>query len=148
MWGEELSNNSIERVMYGDNAAAIGLAHGTTTSSWRTRHLRIRSSLLKEALAVHLWRAIHLKGTELVADGCTKPLQAQAFFKFLEDLGMMRKHGQNSQNNGDKHQESGGGTQLGGGAQTATKAWAVFWCRLQRRWRMTSWNQTTWIQFL
>ena len=46
----EVTNKSFERVMYGDNAAAIGLAHGTTTSSWRTRHSRIRSSLLKEAL--------------------------------------------------------------------------------------------------
>ena len=28
MWGEEITNNSFERVMYGDNAAAIGLALG------------------------------------------------------------------------------------------------------------------------
>ena len=96
MWGEELTNNSFERVMYGDNVAAIGLAHGTTTSSWRTRHLRIRSSLLKEALdekqAIYggPWKLIHLKGTELVADGCTKPLNGQAFFRFLEDLGLQR----------------------------------------------------------
>ena len=96
MWGENVTSNSFERVMYGDNAAAIGLAHGTTTSSWRTRHLRIRSSILKEALdekqAIHggPWKLIHLKGTELVADGCTKPLNGQAFFRFLEDLSLQR----------------------------------------------------------
>ena len=39
-----------EKVIYGDNAAAINLAHGVTTASWRTRHLRIRASVLKEAL--------------------------------------------------------------------------------------------------
>ena len=85
-----------ERVMYGDNAAAIGLAHGVTAASWRTRHLRIRSSILKEALQESSdvpggrWQLTHLKGTELVADGCTKPLNGQAFFRFLEDLGLKR----------------------------------------------------------
>ena len=96
IWGEEINSNSFERVMYGDNAAAIGLAHGVTASSWRTRHLRIRSSILKEALQENSevpggkWQLIHLKGTELVADGCTKPLNGQAFFGFLEDLGLKR----------------------------------------------------------
>ena len=36
------------------------------------------------------WKLLHLKGTELVADGCTKPLLGQAFFRFLEDLGLKR----------------------------------------------------------
>ena len=96
IWGEELNSNSFERVMYGDNAAAIGLAHGVTASSWRTRHLRIRSSILKEALQDNpdvpggKWQLIHLKGTELVADGCTKPLTGQSFFRFIEDLGLKK----------------------------------------------------------
>ena len=60
----------------------------------RTCHLRIRSSILKEALQDNSevpggkWRLVHLKGTELVADGCTKPLHGQAFARFLEDLGL------------------------------------------------------------
>lgn len=50
MWGEELSSsNSFERVMYGDNAAAISLAYGNSSTSWRTRHLRVRSNIIKEA---------------------------------------------------------------------------------------------------
>ena len=40
----------IEKVIYGDNIAAFGLANGTASSSWRTKHLRIRASLLREAL--------------------------------------------------------------------------------------------------
>ena len=85
-----------EKVIYGDNAAAINLAHGVTTASWRTRHLRIRASVLKEALDESKgrigggWKLLHLKGTELVADGCTKPLQGQAFTRFVEDLGLRR----------------------------------------------------------
>ena len=68
IWGEDLNANTFERVMYGDNAAAIGLAHGVTAASWRTRHLRIRSSILKEALQESSdvpggqWQLIHLKG--------------------------------------------------------------------------------------
>ena len=96
IWGEDINQNTFDRVIYGDNAAAIGLAHGVTTSSWRTRHLRIRASVLKEALSDSTinpggrWKLIHLKGTELMADGCTKPLQGQAFAKFVEDLGLKR----------------------------------------------------------
>ena len=85
-----------EKVIYGDNAAAINLAHGVTTASWRTRHLRIRASVLKEALDESKgrigggWKLLHLKGKELVADGCTKPLQGQAFTQFVDDLGLRR----------------------------------------------------------
>ena len=95
MWGEELNaKNTLERVLYGDNAAAIGLAHGNSTSSWRTRHLRVRSHLLHEALDGQSsypggpWKLHHLRGTELVADGMTKPLAGQSFAGFLEDLGL------------------------------------------------------------
>lgn len=69
IWGEDIKSNTFDRVIYGDNAAAIGLAHGVTTSSWRTRHLRIRASVLKEALSDSevnpggRWKLLHLKGT-------------------------------------------------------------------------------------
>ena len=52
--------------------------------------------MLKEALSDTninpggRWKLLHLKGTELVADGCTKALLGQAFFRFIEDLGMKR----------------------------------------------------------
>ena len=94
MLGEDINQNTLERVIYGDNSAAIGLAHGSTATSWRTRHLRIRANVLREALDESSpapggqWKLLHLNGKELVSDGCTKPLQGQAFFKFLEDLGL------------------------------------------------------------
>ena len=97
MWGEPLAANPFQRVLYGDNAAAIGLAHGTANSSWRTRHLRIRASVLREALEPASqypggqWALMHLKGVELVADGLTKPLMGQSFDRFLQDLGMARR---------------------------------------------------------
>eukprot|EP00435_Cladocopium_sp_Y103_P021236 s2552_g5.t1 len=95
LWGVPLDKkNPFEKTIYGDNLAAIGLASGNTCSSWRTRHLRIRAAILKEALEEEceipggVWRLLHLKGTELVADGLTKPLLGQAFAKFVQDLGL------------------------------------------------------------
>ena len=92
---EPVGKNSLERVIYGDNMAAISMAHGTGTASWRTRHLRIRSSFLKEALEGAApdgaWKLLHLRGTDLVADGLTKPLSGQAFHKFAEELGISPK---------------------------------------------------------
>ena len=87
MWGPAIRGNTFDRIIYGDNAAAIGLAHGVTTSSWRTRHLRIRASVLKEALNAtaaypgERWKLLHLKGTELVADVAAQNLwQDKRFF--------------------------------------------------------------------
>jgi hypothetical protein len=95
MMGIQSGSNEIERVIYGDNVAAIGLAHGTSSSSWRTRHLKIRAGYLREALEGRapggIWRLMHLRGSELVADGLTKPLLGQAFAAFLTDLGMLRQ---------------------------------------------------------
>ena len=89
-------NNPFSRTIYGDNMAAIGLASGNTCASWRTRHLRIRAAILKEAMDEMcevpggVWRLLHLKGSELVADGLTKHLLGQAFARFVEDLGLKR----------------------------------------------------------
>lgn len=91
MWA--CSPKDIEKVMYGDNAAAVNVANGGASGTWRTRHLRVRSSVLRDALNPNSqipegpWRLMHLKGAELVADGFTKPLYGQAFLVFLADLG-------------------------------------------------------------
>ena len=133
MWGEPLKANQFSRVIYRDNFAAIGLANGTTCSSWRTRHLRIRAAILKEAIEESedspggQWRLLHLKGSELVADGLTKQLNGQAFARFVEDLGIKRHAPV-------KVEKSHGG---GEGNQMAVKAIkAAYWYRRQRRWSM------------
>ena len=59
-------------------------------------HLRIRAAILREAieetegLPGGQWRLLHLKGSELLADGLTKQLNGQAFFRFVEDLRIRR----------------------------------------------------------
>ena len=78
-----------ERHILGDNKAAIAVCVNET-GAWRTRHLRIRSHRLREILQQEnpTWKAIHLRGTSLSADGLTKPLQHQPFQKFVELIGM------------------------------------------------------------
>lgn len=105
MWG--VSARELEKILYGDNRTAIGMASGTAAGTWRTRHLRIRAAILREAaspcnqLPEGFWKIQHLKGAELVADGLTKALLGQSFFRFLEDLGMVmpprEEHGQAGQ---------------------------------------------------
>ena len=90
-------------VLYGDSKSAIALAT-QESGPWRTRHLRIRAHRLREALrcdgpvrADMVWTARHLDGSSLVADGLTKALQHQLFYRFAVRLGL---HGR-LLNNGD-----------------------------------------------
>ena len=75
-------------IMYGDKKAAISLAT-LETGSWRTRHLRIRAGKLRQTLKSGTapqrppWQLRHMPGTELIADGLTKPLGRQAFLEFV-----------------------------------------------------------------
>ena len=119
MLGEPSGTSSIERVIYGDNLAAIGLASGTGGTSWRTRHLRIRASYVKEALEGQapggVWRLIHLRGVDLVADGLTKPLLGQAFMSFVRDLGMQtRRDGVEGEGSGTNPQIAAVALAVGG----------------------------------
>ena len=41
---------------------------------WRTRHLRLRASVLKERLREGSWRIFHLDGKRLIADVFTKAI--------------------------------------------------------------------------
>ena len=78
-----------QAVIHGDNRAALVLCN-QDTGPWRTRHLRLRAAKLREVLQCPdpAWRAEYMAGSELVADGLTKPLQGQSFSKFVQRLGM------------------------------------------------------------
>lgn len=80
---------SVDRLLYGDNKAALSAAT-METGSWRTRHLRLRAHALRNALATpeSRWAARHMPGRHLIADGLTKPLQGAAFMNFVDKLGL------------------------------------------------------------
>ena len=81
---------NVTRCLFGDNKAALAVC-GNETGGWRTRHLRIRASRLREILRDGgAWKAAHLRGTSLSADGMTKPLNGQAFQRFFAMIGMKK----------------------------------------------------------
>ena len=75
-----------EKQLFGDNSAAISIVSGPPTS-WRTRHLRLRSSALREKLEGGSWSLHHLAGEGLCADMLTKALGAQRFAALLPMVG-------------------------------------------------------------
>ena len=77
--------------LYGDSKAGIAVV-ANDCGPWRTRHLRLRASKLRELIQCpsQPWCIRHIAGSLLVADGCTKPLTHQAFDRFLQRLGMER----------------------------------------------------------
>ena len=104
-----------EKILYGDNRAALTQCTGET-GAWRTRHLRLRSAKLREALREDPcsgWTAEHLKGGLLVADGLTKPLVGQAFEGFRKMLGMAgERPGKNSRREDGKATEAEKSTEV------------------------------------
>ena len=57
----------------GDNLSGIQLLLAPD-GPWRTRHLRLRSFVLRERLASREWHVEHVPGAELAADLLTKPV--------------------------------------------------------------------------
>eukprot|EP00438_Fugacium_kawagutii_P028376 Skav221620 [mRNA] locus=scaffold2664:42350:47284:- [translate_table: standard] len=90
-------SEELDRIIYGDNLSSISIARGEAAATWRTRHLKLRSNLLREALDPESrapggrWSLLHLRGCDLMADGLTKALQGQAFAHFLVNMGLCAK---------------------------------------------------------
>ena len=84
----ELIHPGTDMVMFGDNRAALILAGGQG-GGWRTRHLRIRSSALTDALKRGELQLFHMAGTRLLADALTKLLHAVPLRRFCIGMGMV-----------------------------------------------------------
>ena len=124
--------------LYGDSKSAISQLT-LDTGSWRTRHLRLRSAKLREALQdPKRWWVQHVQGTTLVADGLTKPLQGQSFLRFRQMLGLVHPTKEVESNQLAKlevHQEGDGWRAvahglLGGGLALFVKGDAKLGCLL------------------
>ena len=53
-------------VLRGDNLSGLQLLHAPS-GPWRTRHLRLRSHVLRERLQMKLWHAEHIPGADPVS---------------------------------------------------------------------------------
>ena len=80
----------IQRVIYGDNSAAVSVLC-SPDGSWRTRHLRVRSGCLRERLRQRdIWAIRHLPGALLVADHLTKAINPRQLWKRFFEFMQMR----------------------------------------------------------
>jgi hypothetical protein len=77
-------------IVYQDSTSVIALVTqgGGVT---RTRHLRNRMHLVKEAIDERRLIVHHCKANEMIADGLTKPLESAEFKQFINDLGIFNK---------------------------------------------------------
>ena len=95
------SDVSFEKVIYGDNSSALSILVNPD-GGWRTRHLRLRSSCLRELLREEPqnWKVRHQKGVDLPADMLTKPIVLQReWIKFWDFLGFLIDSGKKSTKN-------------------------------------------------
>ena len=83
----EVNGSPITLHMHSDSQAAIAIC-STQSSNWRTRHLRIRASYVREALESGKYSLNHVCGASMTADIGTKPLPAPRFQQLVHSLGM------------------------------------------------------------
>ena len=79
----------VKKVVYTDSQAALAACQ-TSAGSWRTRHLRIRGSMLRELLDGSDWTGYHLEGNLMLADIGTKGLPAERFWQLMQLMGLDR----------------------------------------------------------
>jgi hypothetical protein len=76
-------------VIYQDSSSVVTLVtHGGGVT--RTRHLRNRMHLAKEAVDMGCLIIKHCKAQLMIADGLTKPLDGSDFVKFVQDLNIFK----------------------------------------------------------
>ena len=83
----EINGSPVTLRMHSDSQAAIAIC-STQSNNWRTRHLRIRASYVRDALESGKYSLHHICGTSMTADIGTKPLPAPRFQQLVHSLGM------------------------------------------------------------
>ncbi|CAE7722591.1 mycC [Symbiodinium sp. CCMP2592] len=83
----EIFPEPLTRSLFGDNSSAISIVSGPPTS-WRSRHLRLRSHALPERIENGVWTVYHLSGLLMPADILTKAMTASKFGDMLPFLGV------------------------------------------------------------
>ena len=82
--------NDVIKVVYTDSQAALSVCK-SAAGCWRTRHLRIRGSLVRELLELPSWSAHHVDGRIMIADLGTKALPADRFNQLVDRMRVIRR---------------------------------------------------------
>ena len=79
----------VTKVLYSDSQSALAVCR-CVAGSWRTRHLRIRGSMVRELLDQADWASYHVDGATMTADIGTKALPADRFNMLADRMRMSR----------------------------------------------------------
>lgn len=112
-----------------DNAAAVSLLQDGSTS-WRTRHLKIRTKNLRWRISSLDWKVNYIPGLYQVADAGTKPLSAQRL-NVLKGLMNMGSPAEDQEDVETKQKPSATGGQTTEGVKAALLV-AMLAAQLQR----------------
>ncbi|CAE7369126.1 RE2 [Symbiodinium sp. CCMP2592] len=88
--GDARNSSKVTKVLYSDSQSALSVCR-CAAGSWRTRHLRIRGSMVRELLDQNDWLSYHVDGVTMTADIGTKSLAADRFNMLADRMRM--KHG-------------------------------------------------------
>ena len=76
-------------ILRGDNQSGLQLLQAPS-GPWRTRHLRLRSNVLRERLQQKLWQVGHVPGSKLMVDLLTKAITlVKTWENFYESAGLV-----------------------------------------------------------
>ena len=77
--------------VYTDNTATLQLCQ-LESGCWRTRHIRLRATIAREAREGDDWRAAHLPGLYTSADVATKAAGPQRLADLMQVLDLYTPH--------------------------------------------------------
>ena len=84
---EELREFVVTKSLHVDNAAAISIGESSNNIHCRTRHLRVRSAAMHEAVEQKWLHLLKVPGRRQLADVGTKALGQMRFLLGMEELG-------------------------------------------------------------
>jgi hypothetical protein len=76
-------------IVYQDNQSTIKVAEAGPSTNPLTKHIDIRYMWLKEIIKAGSLRLQYTSTDDMVADGFTKPLVGEKFYKFVESLNLV-----------------------------------------------------------
>ena len=76
-------------IVYQDNQSTMQVAEKGLTNNPSTKHIDIRHLWIKEVLEHRRLKLKYKKTDEMIADGLTKPLVGESFYKFVDSLNLV-----------------------------------------------------------
>ena len=76
-------------IIYQDNMSTMKVAEKGLTNNPNTKHIDIRHLWITEVIKNKAIKLQYKKTDEMIADGMTKPLVGEKFYRFVRDLNIV-----------------------------------------------------------